>query len=145
MQAFLNMKSSKLIIHFIKFCVEVAFYYIILVDLVPLTQVWSSWRLEGIHFLKSIFQSLRDMTSIKTQLRKNLFYNFCMKGQIEWPMGNLSCIFPCDVKRQTKGPIWWRCIDWLKWLKCYWLKCETNMIKSLIGLSVNLNVINSNV
>jgi hypothetical protein len=39
MQAFLNMKISKLIIHSIKLCVEVAFYYIILVDLVPLTQV----------------------------------------------------------------------------------------------------------
>jgi hypothetical protein len=36
----------------------------------------------------------------KPNCGKKSFGNFCMKSQIEWPMGNSSCISPCDMKVQ---------------------------------------------
>jgi hypothetical protein len=47
------------------------------------------------NFSKNLFKALRNTTNVKGD---------DMKRQMGWPMGYSLCIFPCDVKRQTKYP-----------------------------------------
>lgn len=41
---------------------------------------------------KNLFKSLKRHDFPKNPIVKKSFYNFCMKGQITWAIGNSSCI-----------------------------------------------------
>jgi hypothetical protein len=72
-----------------------------------------------------------------TVLLAKVWSELCEQKPFICPSVNSNVIGPSvrvwDTKGQTKGLIWWICIDWLKWIMYYWPKCETSVNNPLLA------------